>query len=806
MGIFFFILLVVLFCVLAYKRASSVIVSASIVAYVVLLTIFCNLSFFATLFVMVFAAAVLLPLNLLDLRMRFIIDPLFAYASRMLPTLSQTEEEALQTGTVNWDGELFSGNPNWSEFLALSPPQLSAEEQEFLDTKVEELAKMTNPWEINHETLELPENVLAYIKDNGFLGIGIPKKYGGLEFSDYAHSQIILKLSSRQSDMALTVAVPNSLGPAELLHKYGTEAQKDYYLPRLAKGLEMPCFALTAPLAGSDASGMVDRGVVEKGMFEGKEIIGIRLNFEKRYITLAPIATLVGLAFKLYDPDHLMGDVDEYGITCALLPKNTKGLTIGRRHLPMNQAFANGPISGKNVFIPLDWIIGGPDMAGKGWRMLMECLAVGRAISIPTIAVAGSKTMTYGTSLYAKIRRAFRVTIGSFEGVQEKLAENAGFTYITDAVRLFTMAAIDRGEKPAVPSAISKYHATEMSRRVGINAMDVHGGKAIMMGPTNYVSRTYESAPVGVTVEGANILTRNMIIFGQGGIRCHPYLLNEVMAIRAKDITAFEPLIMGHIGYSISNAVRSFILGLTDGYFVCTPVGAEATKRYYQKATRISAAFAFVADLTMIFMGGRLKFKESISARLGDVLSLLYMQSAVLKRHHDEGYPSQMLPIVEWSSEYLFFEAQKALDGVIRNFPNPWIGFLMRVLVFPLGRCYREPNDELRHRVANLTLNSDDVRQRLVAGVYLSPGGDNPFYKLNSTVQQLDATAEIEMRILRAQKDKVIFGYDFPDAIKAAKAAGIITAAEEKMMVSAYKSMMDIINVDDFGAKELSRK
>lgn len=806
MGIVLFLVLIVLVSYLAYNRSSALIITVSCLVYLVMVTVLGGTGFFGTIFLWLLFAAVLIPLNVSDIRMAYVVKPLYHYAKNKLPTLSDTEEEALQTGTSNWDGELFSGNPNWASFLALSKASLSDEEKEFIDTKVEELAGMVDPWEVNHEKFEVPKNILDYIKKHGFLGFGIPKKYGGLEFSDFAHSQVLIKIGSRQTDVNLHISVPNSLGPAELIHKYGTDEQKKHYLPRLAKGIDMPCFALTAPLAGSDASGMIDRGIVEKGMFDGKEIIGIRLNFSKRYITLAPITTLVGLAFKLYDPDHLMGDKDEYGITCALIPDKVKGLKFGRRHCPIHQAFSNGPISGKDVFIPLDYIIGGPKMAGKGWRMLMECLAVGRAISIPTGAIAVAKSMNHATALYSKIRRAFRVPIGNFEGIQEKLAENAGLTYISDSLRLFTMAGIDRGEKPAVPSAISKCHATEMSRRIITNAIDVHGGKGIMMGPNNYVARAYEGACVGVTVEGSNILTRNMIIFGQGGIRCHPYLLKEMLALRADNTGEFEPLIMGHIGFTISNAVRSFILGLTDGYFAHIPAEVSATKRYFQQLTRMTAAFAFLADTSMILMGGKLKFKESLSARLGDGLSMLYMLSAVLKRHQDEGQPAHMLPVVEWSCQYLLAEAQKALDGVIVNFPIKPMSWLMRIIVFPMGRCYREPADELRHKVANLMLNSQDVREHLAKGIYSSEVGGNFIHKLENTVKQLDACLEIENRILKAQKDKVIFGYDFPECIKAAKKEGIITTAEEKQMTAAYNAMMDIINVDDFDAKELSKK
>lgn len=806
MGTFFFIAFLLLFVSLAYYRASLLVTTIAAGVYLILLSTLGGIGWFALILVWILFAAILIPINIPEVRREFMIKPLYAYASRMLPTLSATEEEALQSGTVNWDGEIFAGAPNWTECLALSKPTLSEEEEAFLNNEAETLASMIDCWDITHNRVDAPESVKEYIRKNKFMAFGIPKKYGGLEFSDFAHSEILLKLGSRSGDTVQLVAVPNSLGPGELIKKYGTQAQKDKYLTGLAEGTYTPCFALTAPLAGSDATSMVDYGVVEKSQFEGKEIVGIRLNFNKRYITLAPIATLIGVAFKLYDPEHLMGDQDEYGITCALVPRDTPGVSIGRRHFPMRGALSNGPIQGKDVFMPLDWIIGGPSMAGRGWTMLMECLAVGRAVSLPTGSITAAKVGTYSSALYCKIRRAFRVPIGSFEGIQEKLAENAGLTYIADSMRLFTLAAIDRGEKPAVPSAISKYHATEMGRRVVNNTMDIHGGKALQAGPHNYVLNAYETVPFSITVEGANILTRNMIIFGQGGIRCHPYILKEVMALRSKDIEEFEIQLMGHLGYAISNVVRSFVLAVTSSFIAYVPSSVTTTRRYFQHATRLSSAFAHVADMCMIMLGGKLKFKESISARLGDALSHLYMLSAVLKRHHDEGQPQDMEPVVNWSAQYLLAETQKALDGVIRNFPNRWVGYLMRLVVFPLGRHFHEPNDKLRHELAELLLSSEEVRSNLAKGIYMSPEGNNQIYKLNETAKQLDATAEIEGRILRAQKDGVIKGYDFPELIKASKKDGIITPDEEKQIKAAYAAMMEVINVDDFAPEELTRQ
>ncbi|NDB17324.1 MAG: acyl-CoA dehydrogenase, partial [Gammaproteobacteria bacterium] len=515
---------------------------------------------------LLFAALALL--NVVPLRQRLLTRPFMRIYRRMLPAMSSTEREALEAGTVWWDGELFTGKPDWSKLLGAKTPVLTAEEQAFLDGPCEELCRMVDDFDITHRRGDMPPEVWDFLKRKGFFAMIIQKKYGGLEFSAYAHSCVLAKLSTRSTTVSSTVAVPNSLGPGELLQHYGTEEQKNHYLPRLARGEDIPCFALTGPRAGSDAASLPDSGVVCRGQWQGREIIGLRLNFSKRYITLAPVATVIGLAFRMFDPDRLLGGDTDIGITCALIPRETPGITIGRRHFPLNVPFQNGPIQGRDVFVPLDFIIGGPSMAGQGWRMLVEQLSVGRCISLPSSGTGGGKAAVFATGAYARIRRQFNMPIGKFEGIESVIARMVGLTYTMDAARSVTAGAIDGGEKPSVPSAMLKYHVTEMSRQIANDAMDVHGGKGICLGPRNYLGRGYQVVPVAITVEGANILTRSLIIFGQGAIRCHPYVLKEMEAARnpdrAQGVRDFDDALLGHVGFTLSNAVRSLIMALTN--------------------------------------------------------------------------------------------------------------------------------------------------------------------------------------------------------------------------------------------------
>jgi len=754
------------------------------------------------------AFAALVLLNIDAVRMRYVTKPFLMVYRRMLPTMSDTEREALEAGTVWWDGELFTGKPDWPKLLSAKAPQLTAEEQAFIDGPCEELCRMVDDWDITHRRADLPPQVWDYLKKKGFFAMIIPKSYGGLGFSAYAHSCVLVKLASRSATCSSTVAVPNSLGPAELLLHYGTEEQKNHYLPRLARGEDVPCFALTGPRAGSDAASIPDTGVVCRGTWEGKEVVGLRLNFSKRYITLAPVATVIGLAFKLFDPDKLLGgDKTDYGITCALIPRNTPGVTIGRRHFPLNVPFQNGPLSGKDVFVPLDAIIGGPKMAGQGWRMLVEQLSVGRCISLPSSSAGGAKAGVYASTAYARIRKQFAQSVGKFEGVEAALTRMAGAAYIIDAARSVTSGAIDGGEKPSVPSAILKYHCTELGRKVANDAMDVHGGKGICLGPKNYLGRGYQVVPVAITVEGANILTRSLMILGQGAIRCHPYVLKEMNAAKVKDkvrsLREFDEALFGHAGYTISNAARSLVMATTLARFSDAPTDG-ATRRYYQHINKFSAAFAFATDMAMLTLGGYLKQKEHLSARLGDVLSALYMASMVLKHYENQGRPEADLPLVEWSCRTLLYEAQEQLHGLLRNFPNRWVAGLMRVVIFPRGRTYFAASDRLGRKIVEPLMVPSETRERLSHGIYktLEPG--NPLGLLQEALV-LSVSAEPLEKRLRVEGVKTgrITALDLPGQIEQAASIGLLNAAEAQLLRDYDRKVMDIVNVDDFSTEEL---
>jgi acyl-CoA dehydrogenase len=751
--------------------------------------------------------ALLWLLNLRPLRKVLVSRPFLKTYMRMLPAMSDTERDALEAGTVWWDGELFSGNPDWSKLLSAPPAKLSAEEQAFLDGPCEELCRMLDDFDITHRRGDMSPAAWEFIRSKGFFAMIIPKKYGGLEFSAYAHSCVLIKLAGRSVTAASTVAVPNSLGPAELLNHYGTEEQKNHYLPRLARGEEIPCFALTGPRAGSDAASIPDTGVVCRGQWQGREVLGLKLNFSKRYITLAPVATVVGLAFRMFDPERLLGGATDIGITCALIPRDTPGIEIGRRHLPLNQPFQNGPVHGHDVFVPLDCIIGGVKTAGQGWRMLIEQLSVGRCISLPSIATGGAKAATFATGAYARIRRQFNMPVGRFEGVEQVIARMTGLTYIMDAARSITIAAIDNGARPAVPAGILKYHATEMSRRVANDAMDVHGGKGICLGPRNYLGRGYQSIPIGITVEGANILTRNLMIFGQGAIRCHPFVLKEMAAARnpdrARGVDDFDRALFAHMGFAISNAVRSCVMALTFARFESVP-DTGATRRYFQHIERFSASFAFATDVAMLSLGGYLKKKENLSARLGDVLSMMYLASMVLKHHEDQGRPEADLPVVEWACRELLYQAQEQLHGVLRNFPVRWLAAFMRLLIFPRGRTYFAPADRLGRKVAELVLSPGEARDRISRFVYRTPDPGNALGALQQALE-LALLAEPVEKKLRVEGVKTgrVTALDLPGQIEQGRAAGILTAEEAAMLADYDRRVMHIINVDDFAPDEL---
>src|SRR5687768_6867157 len=673
-------------------------------------------------------AVLALILNVPLIRRALISNRILAVYRRILPDMSQTEKEAIDAGTVWWDADLFSGKPDWDKLLAVKEPKLTAEEQAFLDGPVEELCRMCDDWEISHERQDLPPHVWQFIKDKGFLGMIIPKKYGGLGFSALAHSAVVMKLSTRSAAAAITVMVPNSLGPGELLLHYGTDAQKSHYLPRLAKGQEIPCFALTSPEAGSDAASIPDYGIVCKGTFQGKETLGMRVTWDKRYITLGPVASLLGLAFRLYDPQKLLSEKEDLGITCALVPTGTPGVNIGRRHLPLNAVFQNGPNSGKDVFMPLDWIIGGPEYAGKGWMMLMGCLAAGRAISLPTSSTGGVKALTRFTGAYARVRAQFKTPIGKLEGVEEALGRIAAHCYMMDATRVMTAGAVDLGEKPAVLSAIAKFHMTERARACVNDGMDILGGKGICLGPNNWIGRGYQLTPIAITVEGANILTRTLIIFGQGAIRAHPYVLREMRAAKEMQGAAaareFDDALTSHIGHVLRNGMRAFAYGVTASIASTPSSCATETRHYYKHVSRLSAAFAFLADISMLAMGGALKRREKISGRLGDVLSMMYLVSATLKRYEDQGRLTQDLPLVRWAVRDALYRAQQALDGILSNFPVKGLATLLRWMIFPRGLRLRPPLDSRNHDCAQIALEPGAARDRLTAGMYYPTGED----------------------------------------------------------------------------------
>jgi acyl-CoA dehydrogenase len=751
----------------------------------------------------------LVVLNLVDFRRDNLTVRLFDIYKTMVPSISDTEREALEAGSVSWDAELFTGLPDWNRLMSLPAPRLTAEEQAFLDGPVETLCEMTDDWRITHELGDLPPEAWAYIKKERFFAMIIPKEYGGLGFSALANSRVLAKLCSRSVVTATTVAVPNSLGPGELLNHYGTEEQKQRWLPALARGEEIPCFALTGPRAGSDAGAIPDTGIICKGQWEGKEITGIRLNWDKRYITLAPIATVLGLAFKLYDPDHLIGDKDEYGITAALIPTKTPGVIIGRRHLPLNTPFQNGPTQGKDVFVPLDYIIGGVERAGQGWRMLMQQLAAGRSISLPSEAQGSSQAALYASTAYCRIRRQFNLPIARFEGVEEVLARMAGHTYIINAGIGCTMSALGAGEIPAVPSAIMKYHCTELGRRIGNDAMDVQGGKAIISGPLNYLNRAYDSIPISITVEGANILTRSLMIFGQGAIRCHPFVLQEMEAASNPDyeqgLRDFDSLLFRHIGATLSNAARSFIMALTHARYTDVPRFGP-TRRYFQHINRFSAAFALAADTSMLVMGGDLKRKEKLSARLGDVFSYVYLASMVLKHYEDQGCPEEDLPLVEWSCRTLLYQAQEQLHGLLRNFPNRLIASLLRMCIFPRGRTYFAPSDRLGRDVVALLTSPTETRERLSGDIYKTLEPTNPIGLLQQALETVEENTPISRKLAEAVRNKLVAGHDEVETIAAAREAGVLSASEADKLLAQDRQVMDLIRVDDFAPDELGRQ
>lgn len=786
------VLFIVLIGVLSYRKFSITVSSLALIAY----TFVMGLANIWSYWLLLPVALVLLPFTIPSIRRAYISVPALKAFQKVMPSMSKTEQEAIDAGTTWWEGELFRGAPDWKQLHNYPKPQLTAEEQAFLDGPVEEVCRMTNDFQITHELADLPPEIWQYLKDHRFFAMIIKKEYGGLEFSAYAQSRVLQKLSGVSGILAITVGVPNSLGPGELLQHYGTDEQKKRYLPGLAKGDEIPCFALTSPEAGSDAGAIPDSGVVCMGEWQGEQVLGLRLTWNKRYITLAPIATVLGLAFKLRDPDHLLSNDENPGITCALIPTNVKGVEIGHRHFPLNVPFMNGPTRGKDVFVPIDYIIGGPKMAGQGWRMLVECLSVGRGITLPSNSTGGLKSAAMATGAYSRVRRQFKIPIGKMEGIEEPLARLAGNAYLLDAASTLITTGIMLGEKPAVLSAIVKYHCTHRAQRGIIDAMDIVGGKGICLGPSNFVARSYQGSPIAVTVEGANILTRSMIIYGQGAIRCHPYVLDEIAAARDNNLHDFDRALFGHIGHVISNTLRSLWLGITNGRLSNSPTNDE-TRRYYQQINRLSANMALLSDVSMGVLGGSLKRRERISARLGDILSHIFLASATLKRYEDEGRHTADLPLVHWSVKECLYQAENAIDELLRNFPSRVIAGSMRAIIFPLGKAQKLPSDKLDSKVAQLIQQPSETRDRIGRGQYLTPSEHNPHGLMEEALLDILAAEPIFDRICRLYEKKFSFTQLDKLADKAL-ADKRVTQEEADILRKAEQSRLRSINVDEF--------
>lgn len=754
-------------------------------------------------------AAILGALSLAPVRKLILTGPAYGLVKSILPRVSRTEQEALDAGTVGWDAELFSGRPDWTKLLGVRKPTLSTEEQAFLDGPCEKVCAMIDDWDTRNNRADMSPAVWTYLKEQGFLGMLIGREHGGLGFSAQAQSQVVSKIASRSIAAGITVMVPNSLGPGELLEKYGTEEQKKKYLTRLAKGQEVPCFALTGPHAGSDAAGMRDVGVVCYDMYEGRKTLGVKLSWDKRYITLAPVATLLGLAFHLHDPDHLLGETENIGITLALVPAKHKGVKIGRRHYPARSAFMNGPTQGRNVFIPMDFLIGGTEYAGQGWRMLMECLATGRAISLPAIGTVSIKHALRVTSAYARIRRQFGIPVGLMEGVAEPLSRMVRFAYTYEASRGLTASMVDEGQRPSVLSALLKYRTTEAMRLAFNDAMDIHGGRAVQDGPTNYLFSGYMTTPVAITVEGANILTRTLITFAQGALRAHPYLYAEISAAQNKDrkagIAAFDTAFAGHVSFMLRNMVGSFLHAVSLGAFASTPVDHEMA-HWYKQLSRYSQSFALCGDWTVAFLGGDLKRKQRLSGRMADILSDLYLLSSVLRRYEDDGRLAEDRPVVEAIARDLCYSLEQSFAAVFANFPNFALRNLMRVLVFPLGRHAKPASDRETYRLARSVMLPGAFRDRLTKGTYVSMDPKDPTGVLEDALLKVTGAAEIETKFVRAIKKGIVERRLDRDAISDAVEAGVLTEAEAATLRLADQATDRVIRVDDFDFDELGSK
>ncbi|WP_203141115.1 acyl-CoA dehydrogenase [Marinobacter mangrovi] len=744
------------------------------------------------------------------LRRNRLSRPLLGWVRDRLPSLSDTESEALKSGSVDWDGELFSGRPEWDKLMDAPHAHLNQAEQAFVDGPVETLCGMLDDWKITNELYDLPQEAWEFIKKEGFFGLVIPEEYGGKGFSATAHSEIVMKVSTRSVSAAVTVMVPNSLGPGELLMHYGTDEQKQYYLPRLAKGEEVPCFALTSPVAGSDAGAIPDKGIVCRGQWKGEEVLGLKVTWNKRYITLAPVATLIGLAIKVYDPDGLMGGEEDLGVTCVMIPHDLEGVHHGARHLPMNTVFMNGPTWGEDVFIPLSQVIGGEGMVGRGWTMLLECLSIGRSISLPALGTGAGKLACLTTGAYAGIREQFGRSISHFEGVQEALEPIAGYTYMMDAGRLLTSGMLDRGVRPSVPSAVLKYRNTDLMRKVINHAMDVVAGRGVITGPRNFLARAYQAVPIGITVEGANILTRSLMIFGQGAIRCHPYIVDEIEAAGMEDeeqaVRAFDDVFYNHMAHTTRNALRSFVLGLSHGWLEPVP-GRGGLQRYYRQLARFTSAFAVLTDVTLLTIGGGLKARQRLSGRMADCLVALYYASAIIKQWHEEGYPEDNRPVVEWGLQRCLYDFQNAMKALIENFPVPALRWPLKLLVFPIGAWLKAPDDRLGEEVALSIVKDAPVRERIVRGVYQPVNPDDPVGRVLHAYNMANACRDARERLNEAirktdpdelQDIEMLMAHQRSELVDWAIEKNVVREDERDTLIEALSALYDVIRVDAF--------
>ncbi len=742
------------------------------------------------------AGLVVLVASFPPLRRALVTQRLMPVLAEILPRMSETERIALEAGSVWWDADLFSGAPDWKKLLAIQSKGLSERERDFLAGPVEQVCGMVSDHELA-QAGDLSDEVWDFLRRNGFFGMIVPEKYGGLGFSALAHSAVVTKLASRSIGLSVTVMVPNSLGPAELILHYGTDEQKNHYLPRLARGELIPCFALTEPTAGSDAGSIKSSGVVCRGQWEGKDVLGLQLDWDKRYITLAPVASLIGLAFQMKDPEHLLGEKDDVGITCALVPTNLRGIEIGKRHDPLGVPFHNGPTKGVGVFVPLENIIGGPELAGHGWKMLMQTLAAGRGISLPSMSVGAAQLATRTVGAYATIREQFGVPIGKFEGIEEALARIGGLTYAMDSARLMTLSGIDLGEKPSVLTAVMKCYLTDGMRTVINDAMDIVAGAGISRGPRNIIAGAYTALPIAITVEGANILTRSMIIFGQGAIRCHPHAQQEIRAVDERNLAKFDEHFFGHVGFVFTNAARALWLGLTGSLLASKPTSGPAGA-LFRDFTRMSAAFAFLADICMGTLGGSLKFKEKITGRLADAFAWLYIGSAALKHFVEEGQQERDLPYARWAAQHALYEIQEALLGVLRNLPLPWLGMVVRPILFPFGARFSPPSDRLGAQVARSLLESGEARLHLTRDIYLPPPSEAGLGRMEEALEKVVRADAVKKRVREAVKAKTLDKKPAHTLNERALAAGIVSDAELVLLADADAARADVIAVDAF--------